>query len=62
MSRHSRNAPTPFLILLFAAGGAHTLAAQESGRARAGPATDEPITTLDVEPPPSGLAHTIPCE
>ena len=44
------------------AGGADTLAAQESGRPRAGPATDEPITTWDVEPPPSGLARTIPCE
>lgn len=62
MSRHSRNAPTLILILLFAAGGADPLAAQESGRARAGPATDEPFTTADVEPGPQGLARTIPCQ
>ena len=62
MSRHSRKAPTLVLILLFAADGAHTIAAQELGRARAGPAIDEPITTSDVESPPSSLARTPPCE
>jgi tetratricopeptide (TPR) repeat protein len=50
------------LILLFAAGAADTLAAQESGRPRAGPATDEPFTTSHVEPSTQGFARTIPCQ
>jgi len=62
MSHHLKIAPILILILLLSAGRADALSAQESGHARAGPATDEPFTTSDVELHTKSLAHTIPCE